>query len=203
MTAIRRCAGVKLLRSRRLSRGEAAWNSTNASSIRRSSSRPPLAPSSDMRMIVWPIVVLETWDISRADAAADRAAAGLPARAGLFQLELARIRDACCVLAPQGHVRSPRDQAERVRQFVGLHRVPRGRGGLPRCGLGVHRARRDATAARRHSRRGRDGEAMRRRDRGVHRQAAARLGKPRCLAIPRHGRQSDRRRPRICVRLGA
>lgn len=28
--------------------------------------RPPLAPSSDTRLIVWPIVVLETWDISRA-----------------------------------------------------------------------------------------------------------------------------------------
>src|SRR3954470_7863738 len=55
-SAIRRCAGAR--------RGCLEFNErVQYSSV---VNRPRLAPSDDMRLIAWPIVVLETWDIARA-----------------------------------------------------------------------------------------------------------------------------------------
>ena len=62
--------------------------------------RPPLAVPDDVRLVIWPVLALEHWDIAPADGAdGDHAAAGSAPAAGPSELELARIRDAGRILA--------------------------------------------------------------------------------------------------------
>src|SRR6266545_4176536 len=69
--------------------------------------RPPLRFPEGIRLVVWPVLALEEWDLSRPMARMVISAARPAAIARPTELELARIRHARGVLAAQENARAP------------------------------------------------------------------------------------------------
>ena len=165
--------------------------------------RPPLKLPDGARLVVWTIVNLEFWDISR-----PMARQVLPAPTGQVLLPdvpnwaLARIRDAGRRVALLRAVRAARHPPDPVDQRAGLRglRARRRRGARGR--LGVHGPRLGADADPPGRGPGGDDRPIARRARAIHRHAAGRLARSRADRDLRDARAVGRRRRQIHRRLG-